>query len=58
MLHSVCEVFPEDDVPVIHFVQGNNNVRISRTTKLWFDHHPEILVLDWPAKSADLNVID
>ncbi|XP_077280130.1 heparan-alpha-glucosaminide N-acetyltransferase-like [Temnothorax americanus] len=47
-----------EDVPRFRLVQDNSAVHTSRIVRRWFEQHPEIVVLDWPAKSPDLNLIE
>lgn len=58
MLPSVCRNYSEDDMPTFRFVQNNSAVHISHIMEEWFAQHSEIEVLDWTAKSSDLNLIE
>lgn len=58
MLPTVRTIYPAEEMPLINFVQDNSSVHTSATTREWFAHHPEVNVIDWPAKSPDLNPIE
>ena len=40
------------------FVQDLSPIHTSRAVRAWFNAHPEIELLPWPAKGADLNPIE
>jgi len=42
----------------LSFVHDNSAVHTSRVVRKWFDEHPEINVINWPARSPDLNPIE
>lgn len=54
-LPSARVLFPEGN---IHLVQDNSPIHTARTVRNWFDNHPEIIVIPWPSKSPDLNIIE
>ncbi|EFN83058.1 Transposable element Tc3 transposase, partial [Harpegnathos saltator] len=56
LLPSVRRIYAEEDMPTIRLVQHNSAVHTSRIVQEWFAQHPE--VLNWPAKSPDLNLIE
>lgn len=58
LLPSVRAVYPVEDVPIIRLVQDNSGVHTSHETRTWFQNHPEIHVINWPARSPDLNLIE
>ena len=47
-------IYTEEDILTFRLVQDNNAVHIARIVKEWFAQHPEIEVLDWPAKSISI----
>ena len=57
-LPSVRAIYPVEDMPVIRLVQDNSGVHTSRETQQWFRNHPEIQLINWPARSPDLNLIE
>ncbi|EFN63808.1 hypothetical protein EAG_12176, partial [Camponotus floridanus] len=36
----------------------NSAVHTSLETQTWFRNHPEIQLVNWPARSPDLNLIE
>lgn len=40
------------------FQQDNAAMHTSYFTRAWFANHPEVVVLEWPVKSPDLNLIE
>ena len=42
----------------VRFVQDNSSIHKARIVSLWFQDHPQIQVLPWPPKGADLNPIE
>lgn len=58
MLPCARERFNPDEYPTIRFMQDNSPVHRSRATLAWFRDHPEVELMDWPAKSPDLNPIE
>ncbi|KAF2892308.1 hypothetical protein ILUMI_13866 [Ignelater luminosus] len=58
LLPSVSAVYPEDKMATFIFVQDNSSIRTAQIVQEWFEEHPEIELLRWPAKSADLNPIE
>jgi len=55
MLPTVRQQYPDGD---ILFVQDNCSIHRTRIVEDWFDDHPEIIRIAWPAKSPDLNPIE
>lgn len=56
MLPSVRLLYPPPTP--ITFVQDNSSVHTSRIVREWFNEHPDIVPLNWPPKSPDLNPIE
>lgn len=56
LLPSVRLLYPEP-MPIT-LVQDNSAVHTSRVVRHWFEAHPDVEVLPWPAKSPDLNPIE
>ncbi len=42
----------------IRFIQDQCSIHRATIVKEWFEDHPEIELLDWPPKGADLNPIE
>lgn len=42
----------------IRMVQDISPIHMSRVVREWFQEHPEVEVLDWPPKGADLNPVE
>ncbi|KMQ84456.1 transposable element tc3 transposase [Lasius niger] len=57
-LPSVRAIYPVEDMPVIRLVQDNSGVHTSCETQAWFRNHPEIQLINWPARSPHLNLIE
>lgn len=55
MLPSVQALYGHE--PLL-YVQDNSAVHRSRLVQDWFERHPQFTLLDWPAKSPDLNPIE
>lgn len=47
-----------DSAQELTFQQDNAPIHTSYHTQAWFNAHPEIVRLEWPVKSPDLNVIE
>lgn len=58
MLPTVRTVYPEEETPLITFVQDNCPVHRSRSVRQWFGQHNNISVIPWPSRSPDLNPIE
>lgn len=58
MVPTVRCVYPQEEVPNIHFVHDNCPTHKARVTKNWFRQHPDIIEIPWPSKSPDLNPIE
>ena len=55
LLPSIIQRFPDGRV---NFIHDNSPIHTARVIKSWFQEHPEILVLPWPPKGADMNSIE
>lgn len=55
-LPGLAAAFPDHENTV--FVQDNSPVHSAAIVREWFQNHPEIQVLAWPARSPDLNPIE
>ena len=55
MLPSVRDRFGAEQVI---FQQDRSPIHTSKIVQQWFTSHPDITVLDWPPKGADLNPIE
>lgn len=58
MLPTVRNVYAEEELPVITFVQDNCPIHRSRSVREWFGQHNNIRVIPWPSRSPDLNPIE
>lgn len=52
------DVWYGDSVGELSFQQDNAAIHTSYHTRTWFANHPEVMLLQWPVKSPDLNVIE
>ncbi|KAI4465070.1 transposable element-related [Holotrichia oblita] len=48
-------LFPDG---TLYFVQDNSPVHTSRPVRTWCDNNQDVILIPWPAKSPDLNVIE
>lgn len=55
MLPTVRVAYPHEH---IYFVQDNSAVHRARIVQNWFQNQVNMTVIDWPAKSPDLNPIE
>jgi len=46
----------EDHLRIV--VEDNSPIHTVRITRAWYENHPEIIRLNWPPRSPDLNVIE
>lgn len=56
-LPSTRTMFENEAIRMI-FMQDNTRIHTSATARSWFNAHPEIELLKWPAYSPDLNPIE
>lgn len=56
MLPSVRQLYPHPE-PIV-FVQDNSPIHTAQIVQQWFQNHEDIQLLNWPAKSPDLNPIE
>lgn len=47
-----------DSATEFQFQQDNARMHTSYHTRAWFESHPEVICLEWPVKSPDLNLIE
>ncbi|KAK4883281.1 hypothetical protein RN001_006600 [Aquatica leii] len=52
LLPTVRTIYPEEEMDNIVLAQDNYSIRTDRMDNEWFDDHPEIQLLPWPAKSC------
>lgn len=57
LLPALNAMFP-GYVSEMKFMQDNARMHTSRETQAWLRTHPEITLLEWPARSPDLNPIE
>lgn len=55
LLPSIRRRFPNRQV---RFIQDKSPIHTARVITSWFGEHPEITVLPWPPKGADMNPIE
>ena len=55
LLPSIRNRFPNRPV---RFIQDLSPIHTARVVRSWFQEHPEITVLPWPPKGADMNPIE
>ena len=51
----------ETAIPIpksIHFVHNSSSIYTSHDVTQWFQEHREIIVIDWPSISCDINIIE
>lgn len=56
LLPSLRANFPDQEEFIV--MHDNSAVHTSRHTQTWLERHPEIICLDWPPRSPDLNPIE
>ena len=54
MLPSVRVIYPK----IIYVVEDNSPVHRAKIVKKWFEEQNDIIRIDWPAISPDLNIIE
>ncbi len=55
LLPSIRRRFPDGRV---NFIHDNSPIHTALVIRAWFRQHPEIRVLPWPPKGADMNPIE
>ncbi|KAI4465141.1 transposable element-related [Holotrichia oblita] len=55
LLPTARTFFPESS---IYLVQDNSPINTGRPVRDWMENNPDIILIPWPAKSPDLNVIE
>lgn len=58
MLPAARRDFPVDQYPNIYFMHDNSPVHTAKVVKDWFAQHEDIVVLEHPPMSPDLNPIE
>ena len=56
LLPYIAEMFP--GVNRVPFLQDRSPIHTSNAVMEWFREHPEIELIPWPSKGADLNPIE
>ena len=56
MLPSVRAIYPKPEI--IYVVEDNSPVHRAKIVKKWFEEQNDIIRIDWPAISPDLNIIE
>ncbi|KAI4461057.1 transposable element-related [Holotrichia oblita] len=58
LIPTVRNIYPEDEMEQITIVQDNSPIHRPRVVDEWFRDRNDIVALDWPARSPDLNPIE
>ena len=56
MLPSIRAIYPKPEI--IYFIEDNSPVLKAKNIKKWFEEQNDIVRIDWPAISPDLNIIE
>ena len=56
MIPSVRTIYPKPEI--IYFIEDNSPVLKAKNIKKWFEKQNDIVRIDWPAISPDLNIIE
>ena len=57
LLRTVRAIAIPQPEPII-LVHDNSPIHTSRVVRTWLAQHPEIVVINWPAKGCDINPIE